>query len=77
MKSGASAGRVSELFSLHLERLGRVSLNRAIFMLTEQNTYNVKQAARCKETRGKYVKKTTFQAWMTNLDCNVKAVDWY
>ena len=57
MEFGAFRGRVSEFFSalqvaLRLEGHGRASLNRAIFMLAEQNTYNVKWAARCKETRG-------------------------
>lgn len=38
--------------ALHLEEHGWASLNRAIFMLAEQNTYNVKWATKCKETRG-------------------------
>lgn len=58
--------RVSKLFpelleTLHLERHGRVSLNRAIFMLTEQNTYNVKWVARCKETRENMSRKQLFK----------------
>lgn len=57
MELGAFRERVSELFSVHqeafhLEEHGRAPLNRAIFMLAEQNTYNVKWAGRCKETRG-------------------------
>ena len=47
----------------HLEEHGRVSLNRAIFMLAEQNTYNVKRAARCKETRGNMSRKQLFYSW--------------
>lgn len=59
-------GKVSELFSalqeaLHLEIHGRASLNRAIFMLAEQNTYIVKWAARCKETRGNMSEKQLFK----------------
>lgn len=66
MELGAFRGRVSELFSelqeaLHLEEHGRASLNRAIFMLAEQNTYNVKWAARCKETRGNMSRKQLFK----------------
>lgn len=34
------------------EEQGRTSLNRANFMLTEQNTYNVKWVSKCGETAG-------------------------
>lgn len=60
-------GRVSELFPVHLERRGRVSLNRAIFMLTEQNTYNEKYVAKCKETRGNMSRKQPLRpVWWTS-----------
>lgn len=60
-------GGVGELFSalqeaLHLEEHGRASLNRAIFMLAEQNAYNVKWVARCKETGGNMSRKQLFKS---------------
>lgn len=62
MELEAFRGGLSELFlrlpeALHLEEHGRVSLNRAIFMLAELNTYNVQWAARCKETAGNMLRK--------------------
>lgn len=54
--------------ALHLENHGRASLNRAIFMLTEQNTYNVKCVARRKET------EITFQASMANLELDIMEI---
>lgn len=62
MELEAFRGGLSELFlslqeALPLEEHGRMSLNRAIFMPAELNTYNVQWAARCKETAGNMLRK--------------------